>query len=147
MSQDEKEYLGGLPVTEQLEIGGARFHLAHAAPAGDLYDYHIVPDAPDEALTERIEEIKADFILLGHTHLPMLRTIGGTTIVNPGSVGQPRHGDPRASYAIWEDGEVKFHRSMYDVSRTTELLKQAPLAPSVIIQLSMILESGGVKGY
>lgn len=147
LSQDEKEYLGGLPVTERLEIGGARFHLAHAAPAGDLYDYHIVPDAPDEALTERIEGIEADFILLGHTHLPMLRTIGTTTIVNPGSVGQPRHGDSRASYAIWEDGEVKFHRSAYDVRRTTGLLKQAPLASSVIIQLGMILESGGVKGY
>jgi putative phosphoesterase len=144
---DDKKYLSDLPIIERLEIGGARFHLAHAAPTGDLYDYHIVPDASDGALTERIEGIDADFILLGHTHLPLLRTIGPTTIVNPGSIGQPRHGDARASYAIWEDGEVKFYRCAYAVSQTTELLKQAPLAPSVIIQLSMIIESGGVKGY
>jgi diadenosine tetraphosphatase ApaH/serine/threonine PP2A family protein phosphatase len=77
----------------------------------------------------------------------MMRTIGKTTIVNPGSVGQPRHGDPRASYAIWDDGEIKFCRAAYDVSLTTALLEQAPLSRSVIIQLSSVLESGGVKGY
>ena len=147
LSPEDKEYLHDLPITDRVEITGASFRLSHAAPAGDLYDYHIVPDASDEVLRERIEGIDADFIFLGHTHLPMLRTIGTTTIVNPGSVGQPRHGDPRASFAIWEDGEVRFCRSAHDVSRTTGLLKQAPLAPSVILQLSMILESGGAKGY
>lgn len=147
LSPQDKEYLHGLPITDRVEIAGASLHLAHAAPAGDLYDYHIVPDASDEALRERMEGIKADFILLGHTHLPLLRKIGTTTIVNPGSVGQPRHGDPRASYAIWEDGELKFHHGTYDVKKTTALLKQAPLALSVIIQLNGILESGGTKGY
>jgi putative phosphoesterase len=147
LSPEDKEYLRRLPVTERLQLAGATFHLAHAAPSGDLYDYHILPDAPDEALTEAIEGIEADFVLLGHTHLPMLRTIGATIIVNPGSVGQPRHGDSRASYVIWEDGEVRFCRGVYDVSRTTALLKQAPLTVSVIIQLSTILESGGARGY
>ena len=147
LSLEDKEYLHGLPITDRLEIAGASFHLAHAAPAGDLYDYHIVPDASDEALQEQVAGIDADFILLGHTHLPLLRKIGTTTIVNPGSVGQPRHGDPRASYAIWEDGDLKFHHGAYDVKKTTALLKQAPLALSVIIQLNGILESGGAKGY
>jgi putative phosphoesterase len=147
LSPEDKEYLRRLPVTEQLQLAGANFHLAHAAPSGDLYDYHILPDAPDEALTEAIEGIKSDFILLGHTHLPLLRTIGRTTIINPGSVGQPRQGDSRASYAIWEDGEVRFHHSAYDVTRTTDLLDKAPLARSVIIQLSTILETGGAVGY
>ena len=147
LSPEDKEYLHGLPITERVAIAGASFHLAHAAPAGDLYDYQIVPDASDEVLSERIKGIDADFILLGHTHLPLLRKIGTTTIVNPGSVGQPRQGDPRASYAIWEDGEVEFHHGVYDIKRTTALLKQAPLAISVIIQLNAILESGGAKGY
>jgi putative phosphoesterase len=144
--QEEKEYLRGLPITERVEVAGAKFHLAHASPGGDLYDYRIVPEAPDAALTEAIEGIEADFILLGHTHLPMLRKIGGATIVNPGSVGQPRHGDARASYAIWEDGEIRFCRDAYDVSVTTALLEQAPLTHSVMIQLSNILKSGGAKG-
>jgi predicted phosphodiesterase len=130
-----------------LEVAGTTFHLAHASPTGDLYDYHIIPDASDEALTEAIEGIEADFILLGHTHLPMLRTIGKTTIINPGSIGQPRHGDSRASYAIWEDGETNFYRGIYDVDQTIALLEQAPLPSPVISQLSTILRTGGAKGY
>jgi putative phosphoesterase len=145
LSQVEKEYLRGLPITERVELAGAVFHLAHASPSGDLYDYHMVPNAPDAVLTEAIEGIEADFILLGHTHLPLLRKIGATTIVNPGSVGQPRHGDPRASYAIWEDGEIRFYRSVYDVTVTTMLLEQAPLPPSVIVQLGSILKNGVAK--
>jgi putative phosphoesterase len=147
LSREDKEYLRGLPITEHLEMAGAAFHLAHASPTGDLYDYHIVPDAPEAALAEAMEGIEADFILLGHTHLPLLRTIGATTIVNPGSVGQPRHGDSRASYAIWDDGEVKFYRGIYDVSQTIALLDQAPLPDPVISQLSTILRTGGAKGY
>lgn len=140
----EKEYLHDLPITKRIEIAGASFHLAHAAPAGDLYDYRIVPDVPVELLSERVQRTDADFILLGHTHLPLLRKIGATTIVNPGSVGQPRQGDPRASYVMWEDGEVTFHRGFYDVKRTTALLQAAPLSRSIILQLSSILETGGV---
>lgn len=147
LSSEGKDYLRGLPITDRVEIAGASFHLAHASPGGDLYDYHIVPAASDKTLRDQITGIHADFILLGHTHLPMMRTLGATTIVNPGSVGQPRHGDPRASYAIWEDGEVKFYHGVYDVKQTTSLLRQAPLALSVIIQLNGILESGGAKGY
>ncbi len=147
LSLDEREYLCGLFITERLELGGATFHLAHASPTGDLYNYHIVPDAPDELLTQETQGIDADFILLGHTHLPMLRTVGRTTIVNPGSIGQPRHGDPRTSYAIWEDGEISFHRGIYDVSQTIALLEKAPLPGPVITQLSTILRTGGAKGY
>jgi putative phosphoesterase len=147
LAPDEKEYLRGLPITERLELGGATFHLAHAAPNGDLYAYHLVPDAAVGVLEEEIEAIDADFIFLGHTHLPMLRTIDQKTIVNPGSVGQPRHGDSRLSYAIWEDGEIRFHRIPYDVSRTVALLEQAPLPNPVVTQLTTILRTGGTKGY
>ena len=55
LSPDDKEYLRSLPITERIEVAGATFHLAHASPTGDLYDYHIVPDAPDEVLTEAID--------------------------------------------------------------------------------------------
>jgi hypothetical protein len=42
---------------------------------------------------------------------------------------------------------VRFHHNAYDVTRTTDLLDKAPLARSVIIQLSTILKSGGAMGY
>jgi Calcineurin-like phosphoesterase superfamily domain len=40
-----------------------------------------------------------DFIFLGHTHIPFIKFVGNTAVVNPGSVGQPKDGDPRAAYA------------------------------------------------
>jgi predicted phosphodiesterase len=82
LSPQDEEYLRGLPITEDIELAGAVFHLAHGSPMGDLYDYHITPEAPDEVLREATKGIEADFILLGHTHLPMVRTIGATTIIN-----------------------------------------------------------------
>jgi len=146
LSAEEKEYLRGLPLSEHLELGGASFFLAHASPAGDLYKY-LRPEISDEALAEEIQGIDADFICIGHTHLPMLRHLGKSMIVNPGSVGQPRHGDPRASYVVWENGEIHFHRLLYDTDKTIAALAQAPIPDSVLIQLSGILHTGGAKGY
>ncbi|MBI3301279.1 MAG: metallophosphoesterase family protein [Deltaproteobacteria bacterium] len=145
LSAEEKTYLRELPLNERFELGGATFFLAHASPTGDLYKY-LRPEVSDDILAEEIRGIDADFIFIGHTHLPMLRHIGKTTVVNPGSVGQPRHGDPRASYVVWEDGEVRFCHSSYDIQKTIAVLKQAPLPSPVIAQLTGILRTGGATG-
>lgn len=146
VGEDAKAYLRQLPVREWCDVGGTTFLLVHASPTGDLYTY-LRPEISDEALTEESRGVDADFIFLGHTHLPMLRRIGKTTIVNPGSIGQPRHGDPRASYVIWEDGDVHFRRVPYDARKTILILEQAPLPQAVIVQLTGILRTGGATGY
>lgn len=63
-------------------------------------------------------------------------------VVNPGSVGQPRDGDPRAAYAVIEDGAVTLKRAAYDVERTVRDLLQLPVERSVIEPLSAILKEG-----
>ena len=146
LSVKEKEYLRGLPLSARLELGGASFFLAHASPTGDLYKY-LRPELSDEALAEEIRGVDADFICIGHTHLPMLWHLDKTTIINPGSVGQPRHGDPRASYVVWEDGEIQFRRLPYDTDKAIAALARSPIPDAVLIQLSGILHTGGAKGY
>jgi putative phosphoesterase len=146
LGEDEKAYLRQLPVREYCDLGGTTFLLAHASPTGDLYTY-LRPEISDEVLAEEIQGIDADFIFIGHTHLPMMRRLGKTIIVNPGSVGQPRHGDPRASYVIWEDGDVHFRRVPYDTQKTIVALERAPLPHPVITQLTGILRTGGAAGY
>jgi len=56
-------------------------------------------------------------LVMGHTHIPYVRRFPSGLIVNPGSVGQPRDGDPRASYSIvdTEEGVVENHRVEYDL--------------------------------
>lgn len=146
LSAEEKIYLGELPLSMHVELGGAKFFLSHASPTGDLYKY-LRPEISDEALAEEIRGIDADFIFIGHTHLPMIRPIGKTTVINPGSIGQPRHGDPRASYVVWDGGQVFFRRIPYDADKTIAALEQAPLPGSVITQLTGILRTGGATGY
>jgi diadenosine tetraphosphatase ApaH/serine/threonine PP2A family protein phosphatase len=55
-------------------------------------------------------------------------------LVNPGSVGQPRDGDPRASFAIWDEerGRIEFYRVEYDIALTQEKMRTAQL-PSYLI--------------
>jgi len=55
----------------------------------------------DTAAEKILGGSRADVIFYGHTHIPSLRRIDNQWIVNPGSLGQPRHGMPSATYAVW----------------------------------------------
>ncbi len=77
------------------QYAGCRFMLVHGTPLDPLYDYRMTPGASDKLLDELTQGVKADVLLAGHTHLPLLRKHRDLTIVNPGSVGQPLDGDPR----------------------------------------------------
>jgi diadenosine tetraphosphatase ApaH/serine/threonine PP2A family protein phosphatase len=112
LSADDRRFLADLPTTRMLALGGKRFLLVHASPRDPLDEY-VAPDP--EAWAARLGGVRADFVLVGHTHLPYVLTVGETTVVNPGSIGLQRDGDPRASYAVIEDGAVELKRVEYDV--------------------------------
>ncbi|MCL5788350.1 MAG: metallophosphatase family protein [Candidatus Marsarchaeota archaeon] len=94
ISLESKAYLAGLPTSVQTDLYGAKIAMYHGSPRDNLYEY-VYPD-----MVESLQWPDADFVMIGHTHLPFKRTLGGRLIVNPGSVGQPRDGDPRASACI-----------------------------------------------
>lgn len=91
--------------------GGARF--CHGSPPSDVRSFLPRP-ADDEA--ELLEGVTEPRLVFGHTHLPFRRiAIQGVELVNPGSVGMPFDGDPRASYAlIGPDRGVEHRRVTYD---------------------------------
>src|SRR4029079_5540600 len=127
-------YLRGLPLALVIDGGFLAFHGAlHPAPNADL---HLEGAARVERSFEAMERggygVNVGFF--GHTHRSVvwemrdgrLSALEGSAItarpdarylINPGSVGQPRDGDPRASFAIWDDGSrtARFHRVAYDV--------------------------------
>lgn len=143
LSNEELDWLRALPGSVAFTLDGYRFAAFHATPRNPLFGYEITPELPDDQLREQIEGVKADFILLGHTHLPMVRGIGSRVVVNPGSVGQPADGNPETSYAIIEDGVVELRRAKYDLSETIDALRKLPLGSELIDQLLSILEQGG----
>ncbi|MPM82140.1 hypothetical protein SDC9_129199 [bioreactor metagenome] len=94
-----------------------------------MFEY-IKPKTPDEEITRMIEEsiepVESEFLVVGHSHIPMNRKLGNLTIINPGSVGQPRDGDIRAGCAVFdtETGEIEFLRLEYDIDAVCEKIKE-----------------------
>jgi putative phosphoesterase len=126
LSEEDKAYLRSLPLTATCVRDGRRVYLCHATPSDPLFAY-CPPDSPQWA--DEVARVDADVVLVGHTHLPFIKTVGRRQVANPGSLGQPKHGGPHASYAVWEDGEITLRTVPYPLERTIEKLKQLPLAP------------------
>ncbi len=74
--------------------------------------------------------------------VPAIRRIGNTHLVNPGSLGQPRHGLPSATFAVWEDGSLQIHHIDYDPKPTMNKLALMSLDPEIEARLREILERG-----
>lgn len=122
-------WLARLPLRLTWEIAGTRFVVVHATPRDPLYDYHLRPDASEAFMQEITAGIDADVLVVGHTHWPLLRHHGELQTVNPGSVGQPLDGDPRAAYAVWEDGTITLRRAEYDQASVLAALARVSIDP------------------
>lgn len=134
-------WLARLPVSATWEIGGCRFALVHGTPIDPLYDYRLTPATSNGHLDELTGEVRADVLVVGHTHLPLLRRSRNVRVVNPGSVGQPLDGDNRASYALWEEGEVALHRVAYDHADMVNAIGSLPLPALFLDDLANMLRN------
>ncbi|WP_410507698.1 metallophosphoesterase family protein [Methanosarcina hadiensis] len=122
------EYLQRLPLLIKEEIDGKKLYLTHASPRS-IYEY-IKPETPDEEIQSMIdgaaEPVEVEFLAVGHSHIPMNRKLGSLTIINPGSVGQPRDGDTRAGCAVFdtETREMEFLRLEYDIDAVCKKIEE-----------------------
>ncbi len=140
LSDDHLTWLARLPVTCHVTCGDLRFLLVHASPR-DPMDEYVGNDADQWRM--RLDHVDVDFVCVGHTHVPMHLHVDDTQIVNPGSVGQPRDGNPQASYAVIDDGQVEFHRVDYEIDRTIEHMRQSGIDEDAVRSTEQILRSGG----
>jgi predicted phosphodiesterase len=114
LSEEEMGWLLKLPSFAELSVAGISFSIYHGSPSS--IDEYIYPDATCKVLSDCC--VGKEFTVLGHTHYPLLhRTNNGRTLLNPGSVGQPRDIGGLASYAIVDlkDLSVNFKRIPFDV--------------------------------
>ena len=118
IGQIGRNYLTALKPSARLERERTTLALFHGSPRDPLTEY-IFPGIPEKAGRGLMRLAAAKVVLLGHTHMPMFYRFNGGVLANPGSVGQPRDGDPRASLALLTilkdeiDFDVK--RVQYDV--------------------------------
>lgn len=132
-------YLGSLPLKAEFDFGGASFLAVHATTADPLHPY-FGPDASEHWQVE-LSLTRADWLLVGHTHLPFVSRFGSKTVVNPGSVGQPRDGLPLTSFALWEDGDVSLVHRRYDIDETVRRLDATGLSTSSRDRLAGVLRT------
>ena len=142
LKEEHKKYLARLPVTRTVDIDGLTFHLVHATPRDPLDEILFEDPAQWE---QRLSGIEANFVCVGHTHHQFAISANGLQVINPGSVGQPRDGDPRAAYAVIEDGHVELKRAKYDVERAVSVLEATSVEKAAKGLAAHVLRTGGRK--
>ncbi len=142
LRREELLFLRELPPSADLQIGGRRWHLVHALPSDPFWGQLHHEARPQRWALEVALAGFPEVLLVGHTHRPFLIERGGTVIVNPGSVGRPKDGDPRASYAVWEEGRFHLRRVDYRISETEARLSRH-FRGSLLAELSAYLRRGG----
>lgn len=134
------KYLARLPVTQTVRLADLKIMLVHATPRDPLDEYL---GRDPIAWKSRLAGIDVDFICVGHTHVPYHLPLERIQVVNPGSVGQPRDGDPRCAYAVIEDGKVEFRRVEYDIDATVRHMRASGLAGRALDMAETALRTGG----
>ena len=99
-SQSSKDFMRELPFDLHFPCGDQRIHLVHGSPR--KVNEYLFEDKPARLYERLARAENAEVLVFGHTHKPWIHTYGGMLFVNCGSVGKPKDGDPRASFAILE---------------------------------------------
>ena len=141
LTPEQKQFLRNIPTEHNLQRGDARFYLVHAKPSDALFGY--CPKDSEEWVRQ-VQLVYSDVVLVGHTHTPFVRQIGKRTLVNPGSLGQPKTGNPNACYAVWEEGRIELKSYPYAVEETVAKIRAMPVPIRVQQDLITVLQTGSV---
>lgn len=144
-SAENKAYLRTLLPQIPLRPGGLRVLLAHGSPR--RINEYLYEDRPDSSLERLLDQAEADVLVVGHTHKPYHRILpSGRHVVNAGSVGKPKDGDPRACYVVMRagDGEldVAFRRVAYDVERAAQAIEATEMPGGMPHEFAAMLRTG-----
>lgn len=131
IGDDHRSYIRSLP----LKLVTRDFTMVHGSPRDPIWEYLVTPTCA----SQNFEHFETARCLVGHSHIPQIFSkkndyvsqidfVVGTPltltqermIINPGGVGQPRDGDPRSNYAIYDSSQdsVTHHRVEYDIPTT-----------------------------
>jgi predicted phosphodiesterase len=150
LDDNARAYLAALPEVRR----DGELTAVHGSPREPIWEY--ITDAAIAAAN--LGAFETRHCLYGHTHLPVIYRADGVHItvvpatpsspitldarralINPGSVGQPRDGNPEASYLILdvEAGTAEFHRVRYDIALTQRLMREVGLPRWLIERLAI----------
>lgn len=132
LTQNARRYLSNLPEKVELTVNNFRLFMCHGSP-NNLVDEYIYPPpiTPKEVLRGFLKKTGVRLVILGHTHIPFVESFPEGYVINPGSVGQPRSGNPKASYMTLEIDYKKIsiihHLVSYDVYKVSKRIVEVGL--------------------
>lgn len=131
LTRENTKYLASLP--EQIELNGLAVYHGNLQSIRDM-----LAETSHEKFCSLFDPVDARVIVYGHSHVPLDKLCGDKRIINPGSVGQPRDDDCRASYGIWdtEKGVFIVKRVDYDFRAVQKRIEEAGLPRFVADRLS-----------
>jgi predicted phosphodiesterase len=133
LSAESRAYLRARPPEIRARVEEAEFYFTHGSPDDKLWEY-VDPRTHSDLFGHYLDKTGARTIGLGHTHIPYVWKEGGRVVFNPGSVGQPRDGDRRASFALvsvsGDEVSVEVVRVEYDYEKAASKIRQAGLPES-----------------
>jgi diadenosine tetraphosphatase ApaH/serine/threonine PP2A family protein phosphatase len=148
LADDSREFLAGLPSSMRRD----GVDLFHGSARDPVWEYVL----SDEAAWWTLQATDQPLVLVGHSHVPLAIALDGDELnggvapdgtildlesgrylLNPGSVGQPRDGDPRAAYLLVELGRrASFHRVEYPVEETQAEMRERGLPEALAERLA-----------
>jgi putative phosphoesterase len=136
LEETHRQWLESLGTELRIETETGHLWIRHANPWDE--EAYLRPEYPASLARLRLEP--GQTLVVGHTHRPLHRPIGDGWLLNPGSVGQPRDGDPRASYALvdLDTGEVELRRAEYDVAAMQRRLERQEWDRHIVSVLGQI---------
>lgn len=129
-----KAFLSTLGPSARFDAESMRVAVFHGSPTDP--DEYVEEEDVTEAL---LDESDCDVVVMGHTHRPYTRRFDRGLVVNPGSVGQPRDGEPRGSFAIidTETLECETVRFEYPIQEAGDSIRSAGLPHILAERLSV----------
>lgn len=147
LTPEDVSYLEALPLT----VSRGDFTVVHGSPREPIWEYVV----STHGALANLGFFDTRYCLVGHSHVPLVFEYSGGTCVlsplpeelqlgenrlmlNPGGIGQPRDGDPSASYAVYYEDEmvVRHYRVPYDVEATQEEMVRHGLPDFLVVRLS-----------
>jgi diadenosine tetraphosphatase ApaH/serine/threonine PP2A family protein phosphatase len=149
LNESSRDYLDDLSPGAEIPDAGAELY--HASPRDPVWEYVLDAGSMRAALEDTVQPV----IMVGHSHVPLLARLdgdqlhaahapegtevdlaAGRVLMNPGSVGQPRDGDPRAAFLVLDLDERRawFRRVEYDVEQTQEEIRAEEDLPAALAE-------------
>jgi putative phosphoesterase len=128
LTEENKAFLKTLKETHEETLDNRRIFMVHGSPNNPLKEY-VYSTTPDINLLAMLNKVKADILILGHTHQPFVRRVRGSLVINPGSVGQPRDNSPTSEYCILDPMymQATIQRVKYDINAASKKIISAGL--------------------